>query len=87
MGCRGLGPGGGRGGRWWGLKPDVILCYVVCDSYSWGGVLIHVLVDWYFLVVINFQVNMQDRFGQIMIQNLRVHVNSNLNFVVQSCTL
>ena len=41
-----------------------------------------VLVNWCCLAVINFQVNMQDRFGQVMIQNLRVHVNYNFEFVV-----
>ena len=33
-----------------------------------------------YVAVINFQVNMQDRFGQVMIQNLRVHMNYNFEF-------
>lgn len=33
-----------------------------------------------YVAVINFQVNMQDRFGQVMIQNLRVHMNYDFKF-------
>ena len=33
-----------------------------------------------YVAVINFQVNMEDRFGQVMIQNLRVHMNYYFEF-------
>lgn len=39
------------------------------------------LIGTQYVAVINFQVNMQDRFGQVMIQNLRVDMNYDFEFV------
>ena len=40
-----------------------------------------------FVAVINFQVNMEDRFGQVMIQNLRVRLNYDFEFDGQAAAL